>query len=1080
MGDSLELNVKLAMQSQSFQQQIATINREMKVVQSEFNNASSRLGEFGSATDKLRAKSQSLNQQIELGRNKIKMYSEAVAKSRETLEKNVTANQKLKQKLEETTRAYTASVNATGKNSAESRRLHGEVTQLTQEYNTSNSVIANNSRALDNNTIRANNAGRSVNGLEGQLRETDRELQIQSSHWTTMGTRMTEAGTKMQKVGKKLSEVGESLTTKLTVPIVGVGVGVSKLAIDFEDSMAKVSTISDDAQVPIGDLRKSILKLSDDTGVASTDIANDVYDAISAGQSTGDAINFVTKNTKLAKAGFAETGQSLDLLTTILNSYGLKSSEVGRISDVLIQTQNKGKVTVAELSSSMGKVIPTAKSLGVNLEQVASGYAIMTSKGIKSAETTTYMASMFNELGKSGTTANKAVQASTGKTFPELIKSGKSVGDVLNSMNVYAKKNGKSLSDMFGSAEAGKSALILSGNEGKDFNEMLKDMGNSAGATDTAFGKVSNTTGNKLKKSLNSLKNEGIKFGDALAPLIEKLAKGMEILAKKLEALSPKQIDFIIKTAKIVAVVGPVILIIGKLATAIGAVMKVFGLASTAMGVASATTAGVGTAGTVATGGIAGLGASFGAVLLPMLPFIAGIGAVVGAGYLIKKSFSKDATPAVDLFADKVTTAGTKVDASYAVMSRGANTNTIKITEATKKAVGAYVDLDTKATKSLTDLYVNSTVITAKNSASVVGQYKGMANKIKLGLDTRYKSEEATMKAFFAKSNVLSTADEAKALAKLKKDNNAKKVAQDNYVKQIQAIVKSASDKKRALTLDEQQKINAIQDKMKSNGIKTLSKSEQEAKVIQDRMKSYGTRVTAEQASSIIKSANKQRDGVVKGANDQYSKSVASIKRMRDESHSITAQQANKLIADAGKQRDGTVNKAESMRNGVVNKVTNMNSSISGSVNTTTGDILSKWDNLKSWWDNWIPSVKTFFSKMQTDGSSGKMNGNWTGNNNYEGGLTTLHERGYEVYNLPKASKIYNHDASEAMVMETAKQVAQGVMEQSQSNQSNGQQTIIVPVNLDGREIAKLIVNPLSEELERKRKNQSFGMGGVY
>jgi hypothetical protein len=49
----------------------------------------------------------------------------------------------------------------------------------------------------------------------------------------------------------------------------------------------------------------------------------------------------------------------------------------------------------------MGKIIPTANANGVALEQLGAGYAIMTSKGIAAAETTTYMNSMLNELGKS-------------------------------------------------------------------------------------------------------------------------------------------------------------------------------------------------------------------------------------------------------------------------------------------------------------------------------------------------------------------------------------------------------------------------------------------------------------------------------------------------------------------------------------------------------------------------------------------------------------------------------------------------------------------------------------------------------
>lgn len=103
--------------------------------------------------------------------------------------------------------------------------------------------------------------------------------------------------------------------------------------------------------------------------VNANDIAEDVYNAISAGQKTEDAVGFVGQAVKLAKGGFAETGQALDVMTTILNAYGKESSEAGAVADMLIQTQNKGKVTVAELSSVMGKIIPTANANNVALEQ---------------------------------------------------------------------------------------------------------------------------------------------------------------------------------------------------------------------------------------------------------------------------------------------------------------------------------------------------------------------------------------------------------------------------------------------------------------------------------------------------------------------------------------------------------------------------------------------------------------------------------------------------------------------------------------------------------------------------------------
>ena len=63
---------------------------------------------------------------------------------------------------------------------------------------------------------------------------------------------------------------------------------------------------------------------------------------------------------------------------------------------MMIQTQNLGKTSVDELASSMGKIIPTANSLGVQLDVLCGSYAVMTANGIATAETTTYMNSMLN------------------------------------------------------------------------------------------------------------------------------------------------------------------------------------------------------------------------------------------------------------------------------------------------------------------------------------------------------------------------------------------------------------------------------------------------------------------------------------------------------------------------------------------------------------------------------------------------------------------------------------------------------------------------------------------------------------
>ena len=113
----------------------------------------------------------------------------------------------------------------------------------------------------------------------------------------------------------RVSQASGKMSDKLkpvSTAIVGTGVASVTASITFEDSMAKVMTIADESIVSYDNMKKAIVDLSNQTGISANEIANNVYDAISAGQSTGDAVKFVTESTKLAKAGFAEAGQSLE------------------------------------------------------------------------------------------------------------------------------------------------------------------------------------------------------------------------------------------------------------------------------------------------------------------------------------------------------------------------------------------------------------------------------------------------------------------------------------------------------------------------------------------------------------------------------------------------------------------------------------------------------------------------------------------------------------------------------------------------------------------------------------------------
>ena len=527
--------LKVGASNSEFNKAMKNMVSDMKNVKSEFTLASTQAKLFGTATDQLKAKQTELTSKLSIQNNMLKNQENQLKTLAQNADNLKTKQSDLASKIEATTAKYKESITETGKDSEASKALKDELNSLNESY-------AKLDKSIENNNSKMNTVTQKMNSTKTSLLENNKALEETNNKLKTSS--LDEFATKAEKVSTRTGDMANKLAPASTA-IAGLGVASATASVQFEDSMAKVFTIADESEVSYGDMKKSIMDLSSQTGISANEIADNVYEAISAGQSTGDAVNFVSNATKLAKAGFTDSASSLDVLTTIMNSYGLEASEVGNVSDKLIQTQNLGKVTVNELSADMGKLIPTAKSVGANLDEVGTGYALMTSKGIKSAEATTYMNSMMNELGKSGTIASDALKEMSGSTFQELLSKGMSLGDILGLMDTKAKESGKSLADMFGSAEASKAGMILSTNSGEDFNAMLGQMANSAGATNIAFEKMDNTSGSKLTKSFNDLKNAGINMGDTLAPVISSVTQGFKNLTTWLSSLSEGQLKAI-------------------------------------------------------------------------------------------------------------------------------------------------------------------------------------------------------------------------------------------------------------------------------------------------------------------------------------------------------------------------------------------------------------------------------------------------------------------------------------------------------------------------------------------------------
>lgn len=311
--------------------------------------------------------------------------------------------------------------------------------------------------------------------------------------------------------------------------LISVGSAAITASSQFESAFAKTQTIMDTAAMSASDMRSEILSLSQDSAMAATDVSEAVYQAISGSVATQDATAFVNQANQLAVAGFTSLTNATDVLTTTLNSYKLEASAVGGVSNVLIQTQNLGKTSVDELSASMGRAISTGSAYGVNLQNLATGYVELTRSGIATAEATTYLSGMLNELGDSGSKVGAILQQETGKSFGQLMADGWSLGDVLKVLSDSVDGNAEALMGLWSSQEAGKASNAIMTQGIEDFNavvaQMDKEMSGATGTTEQAYKTMTNTSEFIDKQLSNSVNNLAIAFGDDLRPAVDGVKK---------------------------------------------------------------------------------------------------------------------------------------------------------------------------------------------------------------------------------------------------------------------------------------------------------------------------------------------------------------------------------------------------------------------------------------------------------------------------------------------------------------------------------------------------------------------------
>ena len=493
---------------------IKEINQVMNTAAIEYKNHISAMGNDATATEKLRANKQKLEIQLEGAEKRTRMLREE----------------------------YEKSVAETGEYSKESEKLYKQMIQSETGANT----------------------------LRNSLERVNEEIE-------EAGDLSVEAAKKIAKIeeaGEKVKGVGEKMSVGVTAPILAIGTAALKVSDDVRQMSNKI-------QAGLGLTREETDKL--------TESAKNIYK-----NGYGDSLDGVGEALIQTKSIMRDlNGEELEMATTraiqLAETYDADVNEVLRGGNALMDQMGysseeafglmasgaqNGLNFSGELFDNLSEYTPLFNQAGFSGKEM---FATINAGVKDNAYNLDYVNDLVKEFGinLNDGTVKEGIQSMSQETknlYTEFEKGNVSGSQLFSGIT-------QELSGMDDQTVATQLGVGMMGTKFEDLgNQTVYSMGQATDSmVDAKNGITSldeaskNTIG--MEKAFRNVSMSLVELGDILSPYIQNVAEYITMLAEWFGGLDSESKKMIVTIASIVAVIGPLLVILGTLMGSITKIM---------------------------------------------------------------------------------------------------------------------------------------------------------------------------------------------------------------------------------------------------------------------------------------------------------------------------------------------------------------------------------------------------------------------------------------------------------------------------------------------------------------------------
>lgn len=333
--------------------------------------------------------------------------------------------------------------------------------------------------AVDANTIvTADNA----DALDANTAATDANATSKDAN-----TASTDANTASTDANAASSRRGAHDLMNFGLIAAAAAAGVIYLGAQADDALTRVAALTGATPAQMEVYTQAIEDMAGQVGMTVTNLANGLYDVISAGfNNTSDALTVMHYSAELAATGMVDLHTVTEGVTKIMVAYNISGADAASVTDALTQAVKDGNVPFSDFSNAIGLVAQAAQGAGYTFDEAAAALSALTRVFPDARRAGQDLQNLIVTFSDHTDQLAKNAEK-LGLSFDETKFKTMSLHDQLAYLMQITGGNTAEIEKIIPNVTAWKAAQVLLGNDMQNFNQILGDVQNSTGATDTAF-----------------------------------------------------------------------------------------------------------------------------------------------------------------------------------------------------------------------------------------------------------------------------------------------------------------------------------------------------------------------------------------------------------------------------------------------------------------------------------------------------------------------------------------------------------------------------------------------------------------